>query len=154
MKNHVLKGAGMAALLLAAILGCQTAKPVLVAPAQSAVEVEKAGFSPAGAAEHNSIEISLLFGNGEAIKSWKVEVGSGGRKRSSSETRESVFPSFVDPPEVASESTRSAESSHSRAVRSAAGQAARAASRRSAPDRGGGVFPSLIIPSPRGRSPV
>ena len=78
MKNHILKGAGVAALLLAAILGCQTAKPALVAPAESAVQVEKSGFSPAGAAGQNSIEISLLYGNGEAIKSWKVEVGSSG----------------------------------------------------------------------------
>lgn len=78
MKNHILKGAGVAALLLVAILGCQTAKPALVAPAESAVQVEKSGFSPAGAAGQNSIEISLLYGNGEAIKSWKVEVGSSG----------------------------------------------------------------------------
>jgi outer membrane protein OmpA-like peptidoglycan-associated protein/flagellar hook assembly protein FlgD len=78
MKNHILRGAGMAVLVLVAILGCQTEKPALVAPAESAVEVERSGFSPAGAAGQNSIEISLLYGNGDAIKSWKVEVGSGG----------------------------------------------------------------------------
>jgi outer membrane protein OmpA-like peptidoglycan-associated protein len=78
MKYQVMKGAVVAGLLLVVTLGCQTAKPVLVAPAESAVEVEKSGFSPAGGAEHSSIEISMRYGNGEAIKSWKVEVGSGG----------------------------------------------------------------------------
>lgn len=78
MKNYILRGAGVAAFLLAAILGCQTAKPALVTPAESAVQVEKSGFSPAGAAGQNSIDISLLYGNGDAIKSWKVELTTGG----------------------------------------------------------------------------
>ena len=77
MKSHLLRGAGIAVLTLMAILACQTAKPALVAPAESAVEVEKSGLSPAGAAGQNSIEISLLYGNSESIKSWKVEVASG-----------------------------------------------------------------------------
>ncbi|MGO9307819.1 MAG: OmpA family protein [Spirochaetia bacterium] len=76
MKAYVL-GSGAALVLLVALLGCQT-KPALVAPAESAVQVEKSGFSPAGAAGQNSIDISLLFGNGDAIKSWKVELASGG----------------------------------------------------------------------------
>jgi len=78
MKNYLLKGAGVAVLLLAAILGCQTAKPALVAPAESAVEVEKSGFSPAGADGQNTIDISLLFGNGDVIKTWKVDVATAG----------------------------------------------------------------------------
>lgn len=78
MKNYILKGAGVAVFLLAAILGCQTAKPALVAPAESAVQVEKSGFSPAGAEGQTSIDISLLYGNGEAVKSWKVEVATAG----------------------------------------------------------------------------
>src|SRR5271169_85809 len=83
MKNYMLRGAGVAAILLVAILGCQTAKPALVTPAESAVEVEKSGFSPAGAAGQNSIDISLLYGNGDAIKSWKVELASGGKAQKS-----------------------------------------------------------------------
>ena len=75
MKNYMLKGAGVAVILLAAVMGCQTAKPALVAPAESAVQVEKSGFSPAGPAGQNSIDISLLYGNGDAIKSWKVDAG-------------------------------------------------------------------------------
>ena len=83
MKKCILRGAGVAALLLAAIMGCQTAKPALVAPAESAIQVEKSGFSPAGAAGQNSIDISLLYGNGDAIKSWKVELTSSGMVRKS-----------------------------------------------------------------------
>ena len=78
MKNYLLRGAGVAVFLLAAILGCQTAKPALVTPAESSVEVEKSGFSPAGAPGQTSIDISLLYGNGDAIKSWKVEVATAG----------------------------------------------------------------------------
>ena len=61
-----------------ALVACQTAKPALVAPAESAIQIEKSGFSPAGADGQNSIEISLLFGSSESIGSWKVEVGSKG----------------------------------------------------------------------------
>jgi outer membrane protein OmpA-like peptidoglycan-associated protein/flagellar hook assembly protein FlgD len=78
MKKGLLLGAGMAAALTVALLGCQTAKPALVAPADSAIQVEKSGFSPAGAAGQNTIEISVLFGNGDTIKSWKVELASSG----------------------------------------------------------------------------
>ena len=53
-------------------------KPALIAPAESAVEVEKSGFFPAGAAGQNNIEISLLYGSGDAIKSWKVELTNSG----------------------------------------------------------------------------
>jgi len=66
-------------LFVVAILGCQTAKPALVKPAESAIQVEKSGFSPAAPAGQNSIDISLLYGNGESIKSWKVELSSGGK---------------------------------------------------------------------------
>ena len=78
MKKDILRGAGVAVFLLAAILGCQTAKPALVAPAESAVEAEKSGFSPAGAEGQNSIDISLLYGNGETIKTWKVDLSTAG----------------------------------------------------------------------------
>jgi outer membrane protein OmpA-like peptidoglycan-associated protein/flagellar hook assembly protein FlgD len=78
MMKKILMGAAVAAALTVAVLGCQTAKPALVAPADSAIQVEKSGFSPAGAAGQNSIDISILFGNGDAIKSWKVELSSSG----------------------------------------------------------------------------
>ncbi len=78
MKKKLLWGGGGALILIMAMLGCQTAKPALVTPAESAIQVEKSGFSPAGAAGQNSIEISLLYGNGDSIKSWKVELSSAG----------------------------------------------------------------------------
>jgi len=78
MKKGLLFGAGVSAALVVALLGCQTTKPALVAPAESAIQVEKSGFSPSGAAGSNSIDISILFGNGDAIKSWKVELASSG----------------------------------------------------------------------------
>src|SRR5208282_5413853 len=83
MKAYILGASGLALLLLMALLGCQTAKPALVTPAESAIQVEKSGFSPAGAAGQNSIDISLLYGNGDAIKSWKVELASGGKAQKS-----------------------------------------------------------------------
>jgi outer membrane protein OmpA-like peptidoglycan-associated protein/flagellar hook assembly protein FlgD len=78
MKTYILRETALAALVVVAILGCQTAKPALTTPAESAIQVEKSGFSPAGAAGQNSIDISLLYGNGDAIKSWKVELTSNG----------------------------------------------------------------------------
>jgi outer membrane protein OmpA-like peptidoglycan-associated protein len=72
-----------AAVITVALLGCQTVKPALSAPADSAVQVEKSGFSPAAATGLNAIEISLLFGNGESIKIWRLDVvGSGVTRRS------------------------------------------------------------------------
>ena len=78
MKKRILSGAGGAALLFVALLGCQTAKPALVAPADSAIQVERSGFSPTAAVGQNTIDISILFGNGDAIRSWKVELASNG----------------------------------------------------------------------------
>ncbi|HET6450613.1 MAG TPA: hypothetical protein VFI08_04845, partial [Spirochaetia bacterium] len=75
MKKAAWFGAGAA--LLVALLGCQTTKPALTAPAESAVQVEKNGFSPSGPAGENSLEISLLFGNSDSISSWKLDVASG-----------------------------------------------------------------------------
>jgi hypothetical protein len=79
MKKRFIRGAGGVAILIAVLLGCQTAKPALIAPAESAIQVEKSGFSPAGAAGQNSIDISLLYGNGDAIKSWTIELVSDGK---------------------------------------------------------------------------
>ena len=73
MKKKLLWGVGEAVILIMAMLGCQTAKPALVTPAESAIQVEKSGFSPSGTAGQTSIDISLLYGNRGSIKSWKVE---------------------------------------------------------------------------------
>jgi flagellar hook assembly protein FlgD len=72
MMKYFLRGAGTAVFLLALVLGCQTAQPM--APTESAIQVESSGFSPHDTSGQNTIEISLLFGNSESIKSWKVEV--------------------------------------------------------------------------------
>ncbi len=77
MRKLLLWAAGCAALLIA-VLGCQT---TLIAPAESAIQVEKSGFSPKGTADQAMIEISLLYGNGDSIKSWKVEIVGGGVAR-------------------------------------------------------------------------
>ena len=79
MNAQVMRGLAAAAFVTGLVLaGCQTAKPALATPAESAIQVEKSGFSPAAAAGRNTIDISLLFGSGDAIQSWKVEVtGSG-----------------------------------------------------------------------------
>ena len=90
MKEYILGTTGLALLLLVAMLGCQTAKPALAAPAESAIQVEKSGFSPAGATGQNSIDISLLYGNGDAIKSWKVEL-TGSAKAQKTWTGDSKY---------------------------------------------------------------
>jgi len=72
MKKRFLRGICAAVALIAAFAGCQTAPAA--APVASTIQAESAGFAPRGDAEHSSITFSLLFGNKEAIKSWKVEV--------------------------------------------------------------------------------
>jgi flagellar hook assembly protein FlgD len=72
MAKYILRGAGTAVLLLAVILGCQSTQPI--APVESAIQVEKSGFSPFDTSGDNTIEIALLMGNSDALKSWKVEV--------------------------------------------------------------------------------
>lgn len=82
MKKRMIGGVGSVALLLmVAVLGCQTTKPGLATPAESTIQAEKSGFSPAGAPGQNSIELSLLFGNAEAINTWKVDIASNGKVR-------------------------------------------------------------------------
>jgi hypothetical protein len=83
VEKKLLFGTAAALILVMALLGCQTAKPALVTPAESAIQVEKSGFSPAGAAGQNSIDFSLLFGNGDAIKFWKVELSNDGKTQKS-----------------------------------------------------------------------
>ena len=79
IKKRYIGAIRVAALFMVAVLGCQTTKPALATPAESTIEAEKSGFSPAGATGQNSIELSLLFGNAEAINTWKVELSSSGK---------------------------------------------------------------------------
>ena len=78
MRTNMIRGLALTAVVAAAVMGCQTAKPALAIPAESAIQVEKSGFSPAAAAGPNSIDISLLFGNGDAITTWTVDLSSSG----------------------------------------------------------------------------
>jgi len=95
MNTIYLRGGGVAVLLLAAFLGCQTAQPALVNPAESAIQVEKSGFSPSGAAGQATMEISVLFGNPEAVKSWKVEAASRGMVHKTWSGDSKYFPASV-----------------------------------------------------------
>jgi flagellar hook assembly protein FlgD len=60
------------------LAGCVTAKPSLIAPAESAIRVEESGFAPQGGAEHASLVLEMMFGNPETIKSWTVSILSAG----------------------------------------------------------------------------
>ena len=80
--KYILRGAGTAVFLLAVILGCQTAPTALVTPAVSTIQVESSGLSPNDAIGPNkTIDISVLFGNPEAVKTWKIEALSAGMVR-------------------------------------------------------------------------
>ncbi len=83
MKSNTFLLAAGAAVLAVALLGCQTAKPALVTPAPSSIEAGAAGFSPKGGADHDSIQLALKFGNGDAVASWKVELTTGGKAQKS-----------------------------------------------------------------------
>ena len=72
MTKYFLRGAGIAVLTLAVILGCATAQPI--APVESAIQVDTSGFSPFDTTGRSTIEVSLLMGNSDALKSWKVEI--------------------------------------------------------------------------------
>ncbi len=72
MKNRFIPGICAGAVLLAVLTACQTTPAA--APVASTIQADRAGFAPRGNAEHSSVTFSLLFGNKEAIKSWKLEV--------------------------------------------------------------------------------
>lgn len=69
MNKSLVRAAGSAAILLAVLLACQTAKPALIAPTESAIQAEASGFSPNGGPDHSTLGIDLTYGNGDAIKS-------------------------------------------------------------------------------------
>ena len=79
MITNMIRGMAATVVVMAAVMGCQTAKPAVATAAESAIQVEKSGFSPAAVAGQNSIDISLLFGNGDSIKTWKVELSGNGQ---------------------------------------------------------------------------
>ena len=76
--KSVIWSVGGAMVLIVALLGCQTTKPGRVAPTDSVIQVESSGFSPANAVGNTSIDILLLYGNADTIKSWKVEIVKSG----------------------------------------------------------------------------
>lgn len=71
MKKRLLWEAGGTAVFIAALIGCQTTRLALIEPAQSAIQVEKSGFFPGASDGRNSIDISVLLGNSDAINSWR-----------------------------------------------------------------------------------
>ncbi len=81
MNKSLVRAAGGAAILLVVLLACQTAKPV--SPAESAIRTEAPGFSPSGDSDHSTLGIDLTYGNGDAIKSWKVEITGNGTTQKS-----------------------------------------------------------------------
>jgi outer membrane protein OmpA-like peptidoglycan-associated protein/flagellar hook assembly protein FlgD len=74
MKNRFWGLVITAVALSVALLGCQTVKPVT---AENSIQTEQTGLAPNGDAQHSTIDFSLVFGNKDAIKSWKVEIGTG-----------------------------------------------------------------------------
>lgn len=78
MKKGILSivvAAGAAMALSVVLLSCQTAKPNT---AGNSIQTEQAGLAPNGDKEHSTIDFSLVFANKEGIKSWKVEMVTGG----------------------------------------------------------------------------
>jgi len=78
MKKGILSivvAAGAAMALSVVLLSCQTAKPNT---AGNSIQTEQAGLAPNGDKEHSTIDFTLVFANKEGIKSWKVEMVTGG----------------------------------------------------------------------------
>jgi outer membrane protein OmpA-like peptidoglycan-associated protein/flagellar hook assembly protein FlgD len=71
----IVVAAGAAMALSVVLLSCQTAKPNT---AGNSIQTEQAGLAPNGDKEHSTIDFSLVFANKEGIKSWKVEMVTGG----------------------------------------------------------------------------
>ena len=86
MKQRFLSVAGMGMTLVLALAGCQTTKPSTTG---DAIQTEQTGLAPHGDKEYTTIDFSVVFGNGTAIKSWKVEMmtGSGSQKQWSGDSK-------------------------------------------------------------------
>ncbi|MGA2764191.1 MAG: FlgD immunoglobulin-like domain containing protein [Spirochaetia bacterium] len=65
---------GVAIVLAAALLSCQTAKPNT---AGNSIQTEQTGLAPNGDKAHQTIDFALVFANRDAIKTWKVEMATG-----------------------------------------------------------------------------
>jgi len=66
--------AGAVVALSALLLGCPTTKP----STGSSIQTEQAGLAPNGDKQHSTIDFALVFANQAAIKTWKVEMNTGG----------------------------------------------------------------------------
>jgi len=77
MKKEIWRvwGVGLAVVLAAALVSCQTAKPNT---AGNSIQTEQAGLAPNGDKAHATIDFTLVFANTAAIKTWKVEMVTGG----------------------------------------------------------------------------
>ncbi len=71
----VVLAAGAVLALSAALLGCQSAKPNT---AGNSIQTEQAGLAPNGDKAHSTMDFALVFANTAAIKTWKVEMVTGG----------------------------------------------------------------------------
>jgi outer membrane protein OmpA-like peptidoglycan-associated protein/flagellar hook assembly protein FlgD len=65
---------GAAMVLSVVLLSCQTPKP----NTGNSIQTEQAGLAPGGDKGHATIDFSLVFANRETIKTWKVEMVTGG----------------------------------------------------------------------------
>ena len=92
MKDYILGGIGLALLLLATMLGCQTSRSSFVAsaahstsqtapqvppnPGQLVILAQSAGFSPVGENVADTIGFQLSYGQPAAVVSWKVSIAN------------------------------------------------------------------------------
>jgi flagellar hook assembly protein FlgD len=75
MKRKILR-IGMAAVVFSvALLGCESFGPAI--PGNS-IQTEQTGLAPNGDKQHATIDFSLFFVSGHLVRSWKVEMVSGG----------------------------------------------------------------------------
>jgi hypothetical protein len=92
-----IKGIIVSLIIVGALTGCQSVKPSSknapsaaaqpvtliaaltsppIAPGMSFIETEALGFSPTGESGRTTIDFALLFGNADAVKSWKISFSS------------------------------------------------------------------------------
>jgi outer membrane protein OmpA-like peptidoglycan-associated protein/flagellar hook assembly protein FlgD len=73
-------GLGMMAVLVAALVGCQTTTP---GTRENTIQTEQTGLAPGGAAQHATIDFSLFTAKPDSIKTWKVEMVMAGHSQKS-----------------------------------------------------------------------
>jgi outer membrane protein OmpA-like peptidoglycan-associated protein/flagellar hook assembly protein FlgD len=86
MKKGILYTISVGIVLALALAGCQTTK---TSTAGDSIQTEQAGLAPNGDKEYATIDFSVVFGNGTAVKGWKVEMmtGSGAQKQWSGDAK-------------------------------------------------------------------